>query len=230
MAIDVVDEIHERCRPVGWAERHDCVRPLDCIGSLKGEFFLTVASNSQLMVARRCVEHPHPLTCAKLLGYGGVASWNRISNDPGDRIQRNVVDAEPPNEFVDVLDVFLMRLWGKDGFKEPSTVMDLPDVSHLLQSGDGLAHQRELFCAVLNLLDRDSWAISCVNDAFVIFHWDKDAAIVKDRPVLPNQGIDGVLQALVEMRQIQTFVEYFPVNGLLILEIKRLVGNIKRGR
>ncbi len=32
------------------------------------------------------------------------------------------------------------------------------------------------------------------------------------------------------MRQIQTFVEYVPMNGLFISEIKQWVGDIKRAR
>jgi hypothetical protein len=57
----------------------------------------------------------------------------QICDDGCDLIEWDIIDTEVPNEVVDVADMLLMGLRGKECFKEPFAVMNLEDVPKLLR-------------------------------------------------------------------------------------------------
>jgi hypothetical protein len=61
----------------------------------------------------------------------------------------------------------------------------------------------------------NGWGVTSVDHAFVIFHRDKDTAVVKYSPVFPNHGIDSVLQGSIQMRQIQIPAESLAMKCLV---------------
>jgi hypothetical protein len=126
-----------------------------------------------------------------------------------------------------VFDVLLKRLGSKDCLKKPSSVMYLPDMPNLFQTGDSFAHERNLLCAVLDFLDRNSGAVPRVNYALVISHQNEHAAIVEDGPIFPNHGVYGVLKAAVEVGEVQALTKDYSVKSLVILKSERVVNNVK---
>ncbi len=66
-AVNVMDEINEGCQPICWSKGHNGVSPLDCIHTLKSNFFLTQFLISQLMISNRRIEHPHPFPVSNSL-------------------------------------------------------------------------------------------------------------------------------------------------------------------
>ena len=65
LAVNIIKKKDKRSRAISWAKQHNRVCPLDCIGPLKSEFFLTGESDCQLVVSGRSVVQPHPLSCPK---------------------------------------------------------------------------------------------------------------------------------------------------------------------
>jgi hypothetical protein len=85
-AVDVMDEVDEGCRPVGWSEWHYCVGPFDGIHPLERKFLLTIRGNSKLVVAHGRIEHPHPTPLTKLVEDCRVASRNWVCNHTSDTV------------------------------------------------------------------------------------------------------------------------------------------------
>jgi len=61
----------------------------------------------------------------------GVAARNGISHGMRDLVERDVVNAKSPHEVIDVADMLLVGLWRKQGFEEPTAIVDLADVAQL---------------------------------------------------------------------------------------------------
>jgi hypothetical protein len=114
-----------------------------------------------------------------------------------------------------------MRLGSKDCLKKPSSVVYLPDMPNLFQTGDSFTHERNLLCAVLDFLDRNSGAVPRVNYAFVISHRNKHATIVEHGPIFPNHCIDGILEPAIEVGEVQAFTKNCPVKSLVKLKGER---------
>jgi hypothetical protein len=85
-----------------------------------------------------------------------------------DRVEGNIVYTKSPDKVVDVENVLLVRLSGKNCFKKPTPVVHLADVSYFCQGQDGLLHDRKLLGPVLNLLDSNRVSITSVNDTLVV--------------------------------------------------------------
>lgn len=47
----------------------------------------------------------------------GITAWNGILNLVGNRIQGDIVDVEAPHKVINVVNVFLVRFRGKEGFE-----------------------------------------------------------------------------------------------------------------
>ena len=96
----------------------------------------------------------------------------------------DVVNAEAPDEIVDVLYMLLMGFGRWKGFEEPATISDLVYLSHFLEGSDGPLHDGKLIWPVENLLD-DYWRrVLSVNYTFTMLYRDKDSIFVKHWPVL----------------------------------------------
>ncbi len=85
-AVDVVDEVDEGCRPVGWSKWHYCVGPFDGIHPLECKFLLTIRGNGKLVVAHGRIKIPHPTPLAKLVDNRRVASRNWVCDQVSDTI------------------------------------------------------------------------------------------------------------------------------------------------
>ncbi len=68
-----------------------------------------------------------------------------------------------------------MGLGGKEGFEEPLTIVDLANLSHLLEGGNTLFHDWYSPLAIADLLNRNGGSASSVNDTLVVLHGDKSA-------------------------------------------------------
>ncbi len=97
------------------------------------------------------------------------------------------------------MDVLLVRLCRKHGLEEPSSVMDLPDVTSGFEGSDSFAHYWDLLWAIVDLLDCNGRSITSVDHAFVILYRHPDPVFVKDRPGFLYQGVDPVAQAAVKV-------------------------------
>ncbi len=84
LAVNIINKIDKHSRAIGGSKRHDRVHPLDCIGPLKSECFLTGKSNCQLVVSGRSVVQPHPFSCPKFFRNSGIAARNGINNNASD--------------------------------------------------------------------------------------------------------------------------------------------------
>ncbi len=130
-AVNVMNEVDERCWPIGRPKWHDRIGPLDGIDSLKCKLLLTSKRDGKLMISHRCVEHPAPLPLPKLVMNGQIAPGNGVCNEAGNRVERNVIHAESPHEIINAADVLLMRLCVKERFEYPTTVRDLSYMANL---------------------------------------------------------------------------------------------------
>ena len=103
-----MDEINEGCWLICWSKGHNCVSPLNCVHSLKSKFFLTRFFYSQLMIPHRCIKHPQPQPIAKLVKDRRITSWDGVRNQKSDTVQGDVIDAEAPDEVLNIVDRFLV--------------------------------------------------------------------------------------------------------------------------
>jgi hypothetical protein len=111
-----MDHHDEGSGAIGWAKGHDGICPLDCIGPLESKFLLRFGRDGQLMIAHDGIVEPHPKTL-KCIFNSIVAVGDWVGNKAGYLIQRDKVDAKAPDKVLDVSDVFLMGLGGKEGLK-----------------------------------------------------------------------------------------------------------------
>ena len=103
-----------------------------------------------------------------------------MGNDYCDSIQWNVIDTESPDKVKDANNVLLVRLGCQKSLEEPIIIMDPFNFPQLIiQSCDAFAHDRCFMRAIVDPQNRDRAGSSSVDDAFVIFHWDKEAFISK---------------------------------------------------
>jgi hypothetical protein len=75
--------------------------------------------------------------------------------------------------------MLLMWLRGQECFEEPPAIVDLADVAKLCKQPDTLAHDGDFAQSVVDLLDSDGASITCVDQAGVVFNWDKLPLVVK---------------------------------------------------
>ena len=107
-----------------------------------------------------------------------------------------------PNEVIDVADVFLMGLCSQQRFEQPSSIRDLPNVTNLCQGRDAMSHDDGFSFTVKDFLDGDGACCTGVDDAFVIFHRDEDAPVIKHRPELANEIVYFTLLVGGEMCEV----------------------------
>ena len=85
-AVDVVDEVNEGCRPVGWSKWHYCVGLFDGIHPLECKLLLTIRGDSKLVVAHGRIKHLHPTLLAELVEDRRIASQNRVCDHASDAV------------------------------------------------------------------------------------------------------------------------------------------------
>ena len=67
-------------------------------------------------------------------------------------------------------------------------IVNLPDVSYLLEGSDALLHNRNFLWVVKYLLDRYGFGGASVDDALVITNGCECPALVEDTPILLYYG------------------------------------------
>jgi hypothetical protein len=105
------------------AKGHDSITVLMQVGPDKGELFLMVGVDGDLVKTGFTVntdegELAHGV--AKVVK-GGVAAWDGVFECFGDGVEWAIINAETPNELGDISDVFLMRFGCEDNFRAPRT-------------------------------------------------------------------------------------------------------------
>jgi hypothetical protein len=221
---DVINEVDERHGAISGTKGHDGVSPFDCIRPLKRQFFLTLKLDGKLVISGGSIKELKPAPVAKFDKYSRIALGNGVRNDSCDQVQQHVVHAEPPHEIVDVTDVFLVGLGGKNGLEEPSANLDLSNMAHFLKCQYGPAHDWNFFWSLVNLLRSNGRGIASTNDAFVVANQNKDAVLVKDRPVLDHKCVNLVTQCLVKMGQVELLEQPLAVLHLIVLKREEEIG------
>ena len=134
-----------------------------------------------------------------------IAPRDWVRDHPSDLIQRDVIDAEAPNEIVNIINVFLVGLGGQKALKEPLPVVYLVDVSHFFECTDARSHFREFTGAVIDLLNRDRSCCPSIDDTFVIFDRNEVSRFVENCPIFCNECNESMLCRRVEMADIEVF-------------------------
>ena len=112
-----MNEDNEDGGTIDWAERHDVVAILRSVGPGKRQLRLGLFGNTDLVITLWGVEQPQPCAIAKCQMNGRIAARGGVRNDVCDLIEWNEINAEAPNEVIDVGDVLLMRFRCEQGFE-----------------------------------------------------------------------------------------------------------------
>ena len=102
-----------------------------------------------------------------------VATRDRVRDDVCDLIEQDVIDTEALNKVVNVADMLLMGVGGKECFEEPFAVMNLADVSKLCKGCNSLPHDGSLLGTIVDFLDADGASRTSFNDTLVVLDRDK---------------------------------------------------------
>ncbi len=112
--------------------------------------------------------------------------------------------------------MLLMWLGCKEGFEQPLAVMHLTDMTNFCQGSNALADNYYFFRAIHDLLNCDGLRIPCVNHILVAAHRCKCPTLIKDSPILFDEGNElhsmrrvkvGDIQVLGQLSAMQHFVE-----------------------
>jgi hypothetical protein len=98
-----------------------------------------------------------------------------------------------------------MWLGCKEGFEYLLAVMYLTDMTNFCQGDNALAHNYRFLGAVHDLLNCNQLSIPCVNHALVAAHRCGSPMLIKDGPILLNQGNELLGMRRVKVRGIQVF-------------------------
>ncbi len=77
--------------------------------------------------------------------------------------------------------------------------MNLSYMADFCKGGDGVPHDRDFLGPIEYLLDSDGLCISSINHTFIVFYWNEDTLIVKDRPILLDELVDSVAYGRFQM-------------------------------
>jgi hypothetical protein len=113
---------------------------------------------------------------------------NWVSNNASDRIEGNIINAKLPYEVVDVANVFLVRLWGKNCLKKPMLIVNLVNVSYFLQGRNGSLHYSNLLGSILDLFHCDGVGVASIKNALVIPNWNPYPTLIEHAPVFLDKG------------------------------------------
>jgi hypothetical protein len=117
-----------------------------------------------------------------------MTTWNWVSNNANERIEGNIIKPKPPYKVVDVVNVLLVRLWGKNCLKKPTPVVNLANVSYFLQGRNCLPHYGKLLGSILDLFHCNGLGVASINKAFVIPNWNPYSTLIKHLPIFLDKG------------------------------------------
>ena len=178
------------------------------------------------MIANDGIVEPHPksFTCI-FNSIVAVGDW--VGNEAGDLIQRNIVGPKAPDEIFYVLDVFLMGLGGKDGLKQPLAIMDLENLSHLLEGSDTLHHDWYFLLAVANLLNSNGGSSSSVENTLMVLDGDKSTMLIKHTPEFLDRGCETCALLRLQVRQVKFLGKALTMVGLGIHKVESWIVLVK---
>jgi hypothetical protein len=81
-------------------------------------------------------------------------------------------------------------------------------------------HDGDLVRSVVDLLNTDGASITCVDQADVVFNWDKLPLAVKDGPVLLQQLINPIANGGVEVQKFELLLKFGTVACLFVMQQK----------
>jgi hypothetical protein len=125
-----------------------------------------------------------------------------------------------PDKLIDVADMLLVWLRGQECFEEPPTIGNLADVAELSKQCDTLAHDGDFARSIVDLLCTDGASIICVDQAGVVFNWDKLPLVVKGGPVLLQQLINPIANGGVEVQKVELLLKFGTVACLIVMQQK----------
>ncbi len=111
-----------------------------------------------------------------------------VSNNVSDRIEGNIINAKPPYKVVDVVNVLLVRLWGKDCLKKPTPIVNLANVPYFLQGHDCLPHYQNLLGSILDLFHCNWVGVASINNALVIPNCNPYPMLIEHAPIFLDEG------------------------------------------
>ena len=184
------------------AEGHDLEGIFEGVGSKESELFDIGFPNSNLMVTRLGVETDEVEATAGAVAevvQSVVATRDRVQERESDSVERAVVDAEAPDEFVNIVAVLLVGLRCEKAFAEPSAfglVNDLvvgEQIGHMLHDDWGLVD------AVTSLGACDGKRLAGIDTEAEAEHWAGGAFGVKGVPVAMNDAKEFGAKGVVEV-------------------------------
>jgi hypothetical protein len=89
----------------------------------------------------------------------------------------------------------------------------MTDMACRLKGSNRMPHNRNFFRPIVDFLDRDGWGIASIDDAFVVFDWHPDPALVEYQPIQLDEGVDPVTEGAVEVGKVQLLAQAFTVEG-----------------
>ena len=148
----------------------------------------------------------------------------------GDQVERDVINTKPPDKVIDIPNVLLVRLGGKDSLEKPSPVMNLAGITDFFKGQNGLLHNWNLLWAVLNLFYCNRVDITGVDNTLVIPNWNPYPALIKHAPVFLHKVSKRKLSGRIQMRQVELLTKALSMKSFVKGKVKCRVGYVKRRR
>ena len=173
-------------RGVEWAKGHDDVAVFLEIRSVEGSLFLIRAEYGDLMIARFGVEADEKeaatftvVEAVKCV----ITARDRVKKGSGDTVEGTEIDAEAPDEIIDVVNMFLVRFGCEKTFGKPGATKELADVAVMDQGVDVGLDDGSFVNTVTGLAAGNRWGSSGVNTKFKTEHGPGGTFRVKGVPV-----------------------------------------------
>ena len=86
----------------------------------------------------------------------------------------------------------------------------------LCKQRNALAHDWYFARAIVDLLDSDGTGGASVNDTLVVLNSNKLALVIKDGPIVLDEGIHLIANCAIEVRKVKLSPKPRPMSGLAI--------------
>ncbi len=101
----------------------------------------------------------------------------------------------------------------------------------LCKQRNALAHDWYFARAIVDLLDSDGTGGASVNDTLVVLNSNKLALVIKDGPIVLDEGIHLIANSAIEVRKVKLSPKPCSMSGLTIGRCKARADVVKgRGR
>ncbi len=138
------------------------------------------------MIAHGGIKQPN-IVATKIVFDGHIAAGYGIRNKMSDLIKWNIIHTKPPDKILNIVNVLLVGFWGKECLEQPLAVVNLTNLTNLLEGGNTLTHDRNFPWAVKNFLDGNWGGVANVDDALVIMNGCEDTRFIKHTPIFLDE-------------------------------------------